>query len=138
MWTTPVLSNSFRSMYAPQILLTTVACSLLYQHSAMTSLQIHSVQCAVGDAFLGKVRENDDIFERQDFLVGDVSSHAPWMLDARRHHAQKMNQPVAEDVLHSLKPKAEPKIVEITPAEEERQRGWHGRRYNIVCRSCMV
>jgi len=75
----------------------------------------------VGDAFIARVKENEDEFVRMDFYVSDVSSNARWMNDARRHSHQKANQPVAEDILKNLK--AKPQITEITEAEQARQKG---------------
>eukprot|EP00210_Caulerpa_lentillifera_P002757 g2636.t1 len=75
----------------------------------------------LGDAFLARVKENDDDFKRMDLLTSEVSSTAKWVKQAKKHNQKKMNQPMAEDIISKMK--SSPKIEEITPADEERQKG---------------
>lgn len=74
----------------------------------------------LGDAFIGRVKETDEEFERMDFLRSEVSSSAQWLLHAERHNKGKLSQPTAQEILKKMKPSP---IVEITPAEDARQRG---------------
>lgn len=75
----------------------------------------------LGDAFLARVKENDDDFERMDISASEVSSTARWVTEAKKHNKKKLTEPPAEDVISKMKPK--PQIEEITPADEERQKG---------------
>lgn len=75
----------------------------------------------MGDAFIAKVRETDEEFERMDFSLSEVSSDASWMKEARSHNQQKTYQRPAEDILKELQKK--PKIEAPSPEEEERQKG---------------
>ena len=100
----------------------TTASTLL--HVSLSELRSFFVwQQVLGDAFIGRVKENDDEFERLDFLLSDLSSASPWMHTALRHHKEKVMQPVAEELLQKMNYKEQPKITEITPAEDARQEG---------------
>jgi hypothetical protein len=47
-------------------------------------------QGILGDAFVARARDdNDDLFERLDFTVAELSSDAPWMAGARRLNAKR-------------------------------------------------
>lgn len=45
-----------------------------------------------GDAFLARVMDNGDDFERQDFDVAEVSSDAAWVKEAAAQNAEKRQQ----------------------------------------------
>ena len=52
-----------------------------------------------GDAFLARVYDNGDDFERMDFTLGEMSSSATWVKQA---HAQNERKRKAEDPAASL------------------------------------
>lgn len=45
-----------------------------------------------GDAFVGRIFDNDDDFRRLDFTMGDLSSDAPWIKQVRRWPRRRSRQ----------------------------------------------
>jgi hypothetical protein len=41
-----------------------------------------------GDAFLGRIFDNDDAFVRMDFQLAEVASNAPWVKQVGSHVTQ--------------------------------------------------
>lgn len=75
----------------------------------------------LGDAFLARVKENDEEFERMDFTLSDISSNAQWMADALKHQKEKINRPMAQDILKNMKSKS--KQPTASPSDLSRERG---------------
>jgi len=78
-----------------------------------------------GDAFLARIMDDEENFERLDFGVEEVSSSAQWITDARKYNEQKRQREPPEAMLHriSSNAKAAAKVHELTPAEAAKERG---------------
>lgn len=55
-----------------------------------------------GDAFLARVFDNEEHFERQDFTLAEVSSSAAWVKVRRRVRMAPNKPPVRSDLLVSV------------------------------------
>ncbi|KDD77030.1 hypothetical protein H632_c36p1 [Helicosporidium sp. ATCC 50920] len=82
-----------------------------------------------GDAFLARMLDDGDAFERQDFTLADLSSRAPWLLQARQQNEARQTQETPEAVMRRLQQEAQGKgaprreIKELTPSEAARAEG---------------
>lgn len=82
-----------------------------------------------GDAFLARVMDNGDDFERLDLVLDEVSSRAPWVLQARQQNERKRQQESGSALLDQLRPRgapaaaAKPTVRELTPAEAAKKEG---------------
>jgi hypothetical protein len=56
------------------------------------SWSAHPLPQVKGDAFLARVFDNGDDFERQDFDISEVSSDSPWVKQAAAQNAQRRQQ----------------------------------------------
>ncbi len=52
-----------------------------------------------GDAFIARVRDDGDNFERMDFLVSELSSDAPWVHKARNQNERKRREVSAHSIV---------------------------------------
>jgi tetratricopeptide (TPR) repeat protein len=89
-----------------------------------------------GDAFLARVRDDGDEFERLDFALGEVSSGAPWVRAARAAHEARRARGDAGAKLQAAAgafnargggagaaaPPA-PRVVELSPGEAAKEEG---------------
>ena len=55
-----------------------------------------------GDAFLARVFDNEDDFERLDFTLKEVASSAPWVKDAAAQNEAKMKGEGAGSILRRM------------------------------------
>ncbi|GMH36346.1 hypothetical protein BSKO_04214 [Bryopsis sp. KO-2023] len=78
-----------------------------------------------GDAFLARIMDNEEDFDRLDFTVDEVSSSAEWVKAAQKYHSDREKQESMQDAMARIRSNAAagPKIVELTPAEEEKEKG---------------
>lgn len=79
-----------------------------------------------GDAFLGRLFDNDDAFVRMDMGLSEVSSSAGWVQQAAAQAARRMQQgDRAKDFMDKMqKQKQQPATVrEVPPAEAEKDAG---------------
>ncbi|GLI64556.1 hypothetical protein VaNZ11_007876 [Volvox africanus] len=84
-----------------------------------------------GDAFLGRLFDNDDAFVRMNFRLSEVSSAAPWVAAAAMQAARRMRQgDRAADFLAQMQQQQRQKkhqpcltVRELTPAEREKEAG---------------
>ncbi|KAK9823016.1 hypothetical protein WJX81_007094 [Elliptochloris bilobata] len=87
-----------------------------------------------GDAFLARVRDNEDEFERLDFTLREVSSSAPWVKEAAAQNERKRNAESAQAAfarMQAARPEngaaastAPPaRVTELTPAEAAKEEG---------------
>lgn len=69
--------------------------------------------------------DNEENFERYDFTIEEMSSGAKWVKDAKKYHDEKARQEPVEDIFARVRSNsaAGAKIVELTPAEEEKEKG---------------
>lgn len=79
-----------------------------------------------GDAFLARIMDNEEDFKRYDFTLDEMSSAAKWVKDAKKYHDEKARQEPVGDVFARVRSNsaAAAKIVDLTPAEEEKEKGW--------------
>lgn len=84
-----------------------------------------------GDAFLARVMDNGDDFERLDLDLAEVSSGAAWVQQARQQNERKRQQETGEALLDRLRgskasnggtPSA-PAVRELSPAEAAKDEG---------------
>ncbi|PRW61388.1 SUMO-activating enzyme subunit 2 [Chlorella sorokiniana] len=85
-----------------------------------------------GDAFLARVMDNGDDFERLDLTLDEVSSGAPWVHQARHQNERKRQQESGSALMDRLRaggapaapaPAAKPVVRELTPAEAAKEEG---------------
>jgi tetratricopeptide (TPR) repeat protein len=93
-----------------------------------------------GDAFLARVRDDGDEFERLDFVLGEVSSGAPWVRAARAAHEARRARGDAGAKLQAAAgafnargggagaapapaPAPAPRVVELSPGEAAKEEG---------------
>lgn len=83
-----------------------------------------------GDAFLARVFDNGDDFERRDFLVAEVSSDAQWVRDAAAQHARQRAADTSGAALVERMRRTEEaaaatrgRVRELTPAEAAKEEG---------------
>lgn len=74
-----------------------------------------------GDAFISRIFDNEDDFQRLDFSMSEMSSSADWVKEARRRNEEAANSP-HRDVAAELANKAAARsagtsITELSPAE---------------------
>lgn len=55
-----------------------------------------------GDAFLGRVFDNEDDFERLDFTLKEVTSSATWVQEAAAQNEAKRKGDSAESILQRM------------------------------------
>ncbi len=55
-----------------------------------------------GDAFLARVFDNEDDFERLDFTLKEVTSSAPWVKEAAAQNEAKRKGDQADTILQSM------------------------------------
>ena len=55
-----------------------------------------------GDAFLARVFDNEDDFERLDFNLKEVTSSAPWVKEAAAQNEAKRRGDQADSILHRM------------------------------------
>lgn len=55
-----------------------------------------------GDAFLARVFDNEDDFERLDFTLKEVTSSAPWVKEAAAQNEAKRKGDQAETILQRM------------------------------------
>ena len=61
-----------------------------------------------GDAFLARVFDNEDDFERLDFTLKEVASSAPWVKEAAAQNEAKMKGEGAGGILRRMQVKVSP------------------------------
>ncbi|CAL5225626.1 g8481 [Coccomyxa viridis] len=83
-----------------------------------------------GDAFLARVFDNEDDFERLDFTLKEVTSSAPWVKEAAAQNEAKRKGDQADTILQSMQAPAQQgkqsspaEVTELTPAEAARESG---------------
>lgn len=55
-----------------------------------------------GDAFLARVFDNEDDFERLDFTLREVSSNSPWVKEAAAQNEAKRQGDGADSILRRM------------------------------------
>lgn len=78
-----------------------------------------------GDAFLARVLDDGDAFERQDMRLSEVSSSAQWVKEAQKQSIEKREQDSAENIMRKMQqqPVATGRLRELTPAEAAKEEG---------------
>ncbi|KAL4423794.1 hypothetical protein ABPG75_001095 [Micractinium tetrahymenae] len=78
-----------------------------------------------GDAFLARVMDDGDDFERLDLDLSEVSSSAAWVQQARQQNERKRQQETGDALLERLRASkaAAPAVRELSPAEVAKDEG---------------
>jgi hypothetical protein len=79
-----------------------------------------------GDAFLARVLDNGDDFERMDLKLSEVSSGAEWVAAAKAQAARRAAAESGDQVLRRMQEEAaaeRAQIRELTPAEAAKEEG---------------
>ena len=79
-----------------------------------------------GDAFLARVFDNEDDFERLDFTLREVASSAPWVKEAAAQNEAKMRGDGAGGLLRRMQVESPPQF----PCQQHPScRLWHYEQY---------
>lgn len=81
-----------------------------------------------GDAFLARVFDNEDDFKRIDFTLSEVSSSAPWVVQAAEYVRRQESRGPAEALLNKMSERqkqagSQAQVVELSPAEAAKDEG---------------
>jgi hypothetical protein len=60
-----------------------------------------------GDAFIGRIFDNEDDFKRLDFRIGELSSSAPWVREAAEQAARRRQRADASAALQRMQQDAQ-------------------------------
>jgi tetratricopeptide (TPR) repeat protein len=78
-----------------------------------------------GDAFLARVLDDGDNFERRDLCLNEISSEAEWVEKAKKQAKKRRESDSSAEVMRRIQvdSAAKAKIRELTPAESAKEEG---------------
>jgi hypothetical protein len=94
----------------------------LNRRATAIAQQCHRMVNVMGDAFIGKIFDNEDDFNRLDFTMNDLSGDAAWMKMASMQAKKSAGPGAAErlraEMAQSSSPKSKPAIKAKKPKKE--------------------